>query len=112
MSLELTMQMVEAVGATPSGSSVRIDVDGPDDVEVVRRWTDATGNTVVMVHPDSVEIVRGRVADPLDALPPESRPGYRLWVYTNFHCNIDAHKHSNSYPNPTVWSSVAHSGEP
>jgi pyruvate-formate lyase-activating enzyme len=88
MSLRLTMRLVEEVGAVPAGTATRIAVDGPDEVETVRRWTEGTGNTVLMVHPDSVEVLRGRVADPVAALPPERRPGFRLWVYTNFHCNL------------------------
>ncbi len=82
------MRLVEAVNATAAGSSVLVDVDGPSDVAVVERWTEATGNTVLCVHPEAVEIYRGRLADPIDALPPDRRPGYRLWIYTNFHCNL------------------------
>ena len=52
MSLRLTMTLVETVGAVPAGSSTRVPVSGPNDVETVRRWTAATGNTVLMVHPD------------------------------------------------------------
>jgi sulfatase maturation enzyme AslB (radical SAM superfamily) len=88
MSLRLTMRLVEEVGALPAGSATRIVVDGPDEVDTVRRWTEATGNTVLMVHPDSVEVLRGRAPDPIAALAPERRPGFRLWVYTNFHCNL------------------------
>jgi pyruvate-formate lyase-activating enzyme len=88
MSLELTMRLVEQVGATAAGSTVRIDVDGPGQVGVVERWCEATGNTVLMVHADAVEVLRGRVDDPLEALAPQRRPGHRLWVYTNFHCNL------------------------
>jgi sulfatase maturation enzyme AslB (radical SAM superfamily) len=88
MSLRLTMRLMEEVGVLAAGSATRIDVDGPDDVEVVARWTEATGNTVLAVHPDSVEVLRGRVDDPVDALPADRRPGYRLWVYANFHCNL------------------------
>jgi hypothetical protein len=47
-----------------------------------------TGNTVLAVHPDAVEIYRGRVSDPMDALAVDRRPGHRLWIYTNFHCNL------------------------
>jgi pyruvate-formate lyase-activating enzyme len=83
------MQLIEEIGALPAGSSTRILVDGPDDVETVQRWTQATGNTVLMVHPDSVEVLRGRAADPIESLPVDRRPGHRLWVYTNFHCNLD-----------------------
>ncbi len=32
--------------------------------------------------------MRGRAADPVAALPADRRPGYRLWVYTNFQCNL------------------------
>ncbi len=88
MSFALTLRLIEAVGATSAGSTVRVPVDGPGDVEVVKQWTDATGNTVLTVHPDAVDIYRGRVADPIEAMSPERRPGYRLWVYTNFHCNL------------------------
>ncbi len=82
------MRLVEEVAKVPAGSSIRIDVDGPDEVDVVQRWTEATGNTVLMVHADSVEVLRGRMADPVESLPIDRRPGFRLWVYTNFHCNL------------------------
>ena len=63
-------------------------VDGPDDVDVVARWCDATGNTVLAVHQDAVEVFRGRIVDPIAALPADRRPGHRLWIYSNFHCNL------------------------
>lgn len=84
----LAARLVEVVGATPAGSTAVVALDGPGEVETVRRWCEATGNTVVAVHPDGVEIYRGRPADPVTALAPERRPGHRLWVYTNFHCNL------------------------
>jgi len=88
VSLELTLRLVEALGTTAAGSSTLVAVDGPADVAAVERWTQATGNTILAVHPDGVEIVRGRIADPIEALSPERRPGHRLWIYTNFHCNL------------------------
>ncbi|MFZ1432424.1 MAG: radical SAM protein [Candidatus Microthrix parvicella] len=88
MSLDLTLRRVEAVGTTAAGSTALIDVDGPGDVEVAQRWAAGSNNTVLAVHPDAVEIYRGRMADPIKALSPDRRPGYRLWVYTNFHCNL------------------------
>jgi pyruvate-formate lyase-activating enzyme len=88
MSLTLTLRLVEQVGATPAGSSTLVTVEGPDEVDVVRRWADATGNAVLAVHPDAVEVYRGRIADPIEALAVDRRPGYRLWVYTNFSCNL------------------------
>lgn len=88
MGIRLKMQLVEALGSTPAGSTARIALDGPEDLDLVERWCDSTGNTVLVVHPDSVEVMRGRVADPIEALPPERRPGRRLWIYTNFQCNL------------------------
>ncbi len=80
--------MVAAVDATPGGTTVVIPVDGPDDVDVIARWCDGTGNTVLSVQQDSVEVYRGRIEDPIAALAPDRRPGHRLWIYTNFHCNL------------------------
>jgi pyruvate-formate lyase-activating enzyme len=88
VSFSLAARLVEVVGATPAGSRALVALDGPADVDAARTWCEATGNTVLAVHPDSVEIYRGRPADPVAALAPERRPGHRLWVYTNFHCNL------------------------
>ena len=88
MSFDLTLRLIEAVGATAAGSTVRVPVDGAGDVEIAKRWADATGNTLLTVHPDAVDVFRGRVVDPIEAMRPDRRPGYRLWVYSNFHCNL------------------------
>ncbi len=80
--------MIESVNATPAGSTALIDVSGTGDVAVAQRWVEATGNTILTVHPGAVEILRGRMTDPIAALPEDRRPGYRLWLYTNFHCNL------------------------
>ena len=88
MSLDLTLRLIESVNATPAGSTALIDVSGSHDVSVAQRWAEATGNTILTVHPGAVEILRGRMTDPIAALPPDRRPGYRLWLYTNFHCNL------------------------
>jgi len=88
VSLDLTLRLIESVNATPAGSTALIDVSGSHDVSVAQRWAEATGNTILTVHPGAVEILRGRMTDPIAALPPDRRPGYRLWLYTNFHCNL------------------------
>ncbi len=88
MSTRLMLQVVEAVNRTPADAITRIDVDVPDDVQAIERWCRATGNSVLTVLPDAVEVLRGQIADPIAALPADRRPGYRLWVYTNFHCNL------------------------
>lgn len=77
-----------AVDAIARGTTVSVPVEGPDEVDVVARWCDATGNTVLSVQQDAVEVYRGRIEDPVAALAPDRRPGHRLWIYTNFHCNL------------------------
>jgi pyruvate-formate lyase-activating enzyme len=88
VAFDLTVRLIEAVSSAAEGTTTLVSVDGPDDVEAARRWVEATGNTILTVHADAVEVLRGRPADPIEALPPERRPGYRLWAYTNFHCNL------------------------
>jgi pyruvate-formate lyase-activating enzyme len=88
VSLELTLRLIESVNATPAGSTALIDVTGAEQVTVAQRWAEATGNTILTVHPGAVEVLRGRMSDPIAALPEDRRPGYRLWLYTNFHCNL------------------------
>lgn len=87
-SSRLLLRLVDEVGATAAGSVAVVAVDDAADVDRVQAWCEATGNTVLSVLPDAVEVVRGRIEDPLAALPADRRPGHRLWVYTNFHCNL------------------------
>ena len=88
MTVALATELMRTVGGTAAGSTCKVAVEGPADVELIATWCANTGNTVLAVHPDGVEIHRGRVRDPIAALPPDRRPGHRLWVYTNFHCNL------------------------
>lgn len=84
----MVRRTIELVGATPAGSTCLVPLDSPDDVGVVASWCEATGNAVLAVHADAVEVHRGRISDPIAALSADRRPGHRLWVYTNFHCNL------------------------
>jgi len=88
MTTRLMLRLVDEVGATHAGGTVRIPVDAAADVDVIERWCAATGNEVLTVLPDAVEVHRGRIVDPVASLPEDRRPGYRLWIYTNFHCNL------------------------
>ena len=88
MSTRLILRLAEAVGSTHAGSTVTVSVENPDEVRTIERWCEATGNAVLTVHADAVEVHRGRITDPIASLPEDRRPGYRLWVYTNFHCNL------------------------
>lgn len=88
MGFALVTRLIEEVGATAAGSTTLVEVEGAADVATVQRWCEGTGNAVIAVHPNAVEVHRGRIADPIAAMAPDRRPGYRLWVYSNFHCNL------------------------
>ena len=55
----LALELVERVQMIPLGTTVRIEVNGPEDVDTINRWTQSTGNTLLTVHGDSVETLRG-----------------------------------------------------
>jgi hypothetical protein len=84
----LLLDLMDRVRATASGTAVIVPVDGPSDVEAVDAWCRATGNAVLSVYDDAVEVYRGRLSDPGSTLPADRMPGHRLWLYTNFHCNL------------------------
>lgn len=85
---QLSIRLVDVVGRLAAGTTALVPVESPAEIEVVDTWCRGTGNSVLAVHPDAVEVYRGRLSD-LDAtLPPDRMPGRRLWLYTNFHCNL------------------------
>ncbi len=84
----LAIDLLERVGATATGSTVQVAARTSGDVDFIDAWCRASGNSVLAVLPDRVEVYRGSLADPTASLPAERLPGYRLWMYTNFHCNL------------------------
>lgn len=85
---QLSIRLVDVVGRLAAGTTALVPVDSPADVEVVDAWCRGTGNSVLAVHPDAVEVYRGRLTDLDNSVPVERMPGRRLWLYTNFHCNL------------------------
>jgi uncharacterized Fe-S cluster-containing radical SAM superfamily protein len=85
---QLVLDLTERVSRLPVGSSITIEIASPDDADVVAAWCERTANTLVEHDSGVVEVYRGRLADPIASLPLERRPGHRLWIYTNFHCNL------------------------
>jgi hypothetical protein len=84
----LVLDLAERVSGLSAGDSITIELAAPDDADLVAAWCERTANTLVQHDSGFVEVFRGRLADPVESLPPERRPGYRLWIYTNFHCNL------------------------
>ncbi|BDZ65322.1 Rv1681 family radical SAM protein [Agromyces mangrovi Wang et al. 2018] len=92
----LILDLVERLAGTPAGHPVELDVSAgaADAAEVaantdlVAAWCRSSGNELVEVRPDAVVVRHGRRRDPLASLDPELLPGTRLWMYTNFDCNL------------------------
>jgi len=87
------LDLIRAVDTLAAGERHTVAVANDSERELVRRWSEATGNTLV---PESVSaksertatIIRGRLRDPATVLGAEKMPGTRLWIYTNFTCNL------------------------
>lgn len=84
----LATTLVEQVGASAYGTTVSVAVHDPSDVDAVQDWCLRTGNSVYAVHSDAVEVFVGPFPESAAGLAADRRPGYRLWLYTNMHCNL------------------------
>ena len=85
------LDLVERVAAVPNGAVVTVLLPGGDQdslVATVTAWCARTGNELVGMDGTSATVQRGRRVDPLAELAPEQLPGTRLWMYTNFDCNL------------------------
>lgn len=85
---ELAASLIALVAGTATGSTVIVPVANREEADIVHRWCQGTGNSVYAVHGESVEIYRGSFPESAVGMSAERRPGYRLWLYTNFHCNL------------------------
>lgn len=82
------LDLVERLGAVAAGDTVTVRLASAHDLAAVRSWCLRTGNTLVRSGQHEAVVRRGRAPDPLAELPPHRRPGTRLWLYTNFDCNL------------------------
>ena len=75
------------------GAAGQIAVASAAERELAEKWCARSGNTVADAILDdsgagTLTVRRGRPLDPLLVLGPDRMPGARLWMYTNFHCNL------------------------
>ena len=91
MIASLLLDLVENVSRTPTGQTVSIDFGTCDRHaahELISAWCLSSGNEVVSAEGSAVRVRHGRSPDPLADLDPGQFPGSRVWVYTNFDCNL------------------------
>jgi len=87
----LVLDLVQRVGAAARLETVAVPLRGLDADEsraVAEAWCDRAGHQVVSVDAEAVTVRKGPRADPLAGLDPSLLPGTRLWLYTNFDCNL------------------------
>ncbi|MFZ3496118.1 radical SAM protein [Streptomyces sp. 5.8] len=82
------LDLVEKLSATAEGDTITLSITTPDQAALAASWCERTGNTLTTVGDTTITVRRGRPPDPIAALPPARRPGARLWLYTNFDCNL------------------------
>ncbi|HEY5852514.1 MAG TPA: radical SAM protein [Aldersonia sp.] len=87
------LELMRLAAGLADGAVGEVAVGSVADLELARRWCAHSGNTVVGedVGADgagTVSVRRGHAPDPRDVLGPDRMPGARLWMYTNFHCNL------------------------
>ena len=82
------LDLVERITAVADGDTVTVTLPSAGDAALVASWCERTGNTLLTADAHTATVLRGRPADPLDSLAPDRVPGARLWLYTNFDCNL------------------------
>jgi len=84
----VVLDLVEKLAPLAHGMTVRLPVERPGDVDIARQWCEMTGNGISAAGDGWLEVRRGRPLSAAEALPADRRPGVRLWMYTNFDCNL------------------------
>jgi pyruvate-formate lyase-activating enzyme len=86
----ILLDLVQRVHAVSVGDQVEVPITA-GDADLIARWCARTGNELVEADNGIAVVRRGPVPDDeaiLAELPAKQRPGYRLWIYTNFDCNL------------------------
>lgn len=87
------IDLMRLMGTLADGAAGEITVRSAEERAIAEKWCARSGNTVLAADVDgsgagTLTVRRGRPADPLTVLGADRMPGARLWMYTNFHCNL------------------------
>src|SRR4051812_17279065 len=85
----VVLDLVERVGRLAVADTARVPVQ-PDDADAVAAWCERTGNSLVSIDGSVATVRRGRAGGGESAAVPHEpdQAGVRLWLYTNFDCNL------------------------
>jgi len=87
----LVLELVQRVAAVARHDTVSVplgETGGADAEATVGAWCERTGHEFVGLRDGAAVVRRGPAVDHLAALDPALVPGTRLWIYTNFDCNL------------------------
>jgi hypothetical protein len=87
------IDLMRLMGTLADGATGEITVRSAAERALAEKWCARSGNTVLDTDVDgsgagTLTVRRGRPPDPLAVLGADRMPGARLWMYTNFHCNL------------------------
>ncbi|MBG6108611.1 radical SAM protein [Frigoribacterium sp. CG_9.8] len=91
MAFSVVLDLIEGIGRVPTGRTVEVRLgEGDRDaaLDIVSAWCASSGNEIVSIEGLTVTVLHGRSPDSLAGLDPGQLPGSRVWVYTNFDCNL------------------------
>jgi pyruvate-formate lyase-activating enzyme len=87
----VVLDLVEHLGKAARGATVSLPLPTGDPeqlVDAIAAWCAHTGNELLSVRDGVATLRRGPPLDPLTGITPKQLPGTRLWLYTNFDCNL------------------------
>jgi hypothetical protein len=89
----VVIDLMRLMGTLADGATGEITVASAAERELAEKWCARSGNTLLYADVDdsgagTLTVRRGRPPDPMAVLGADRMPGARLWMYTNFHCNL------------------------
>ncbi len=91
MTSSVVLDLVESMIPLPLGQTTTVRLSGSDvqaERDLVAEWCRRSGNELVEIAAGVATVRRGPRPDPFTGLAADQVPGTRLWIYTNFDCNL------------------------